>query len=176
MVEVFLGSERLDNALGKVGIRKVELLEEPDEEGVSFIFKINGLPVFCKGANWVPADSFLPRVSAERYRALLESTIEMNANTIRVWGGGVYEPEVFYQLCDELGIMVWQDFMYVCAGYPEDDWFLQEAKREAEEAVLRLRGPPMHTDLVRQQRKSMASPYNLEKSRQGRMPFWSKNL
>ncbi len=142
MVEVFLGSERLDYALGKVGIRKVELLEEPDEEGISFIFKINGLPVFCKGANWVPADSFLPRVSPERYRALLESTIEMNANTIRVWGGGVYEPEVFYQLCDELGIMVWQDFMYVCAGYPEDDWFLQEAKREAEEAVLRLRGHP----------------------------------
>lgn len=141
-VEVYLGSELLDRGSAKVGIRRVELLEEPDEEGVSFVFKVNGLPVFCKGANWVPADSFLPRVTSERYRNLLKSTVKMNANCIRVWGGGIYEDKVFYELCDELGIMVWQDFMYVCAGYPEEEWFLQEAKREAEEAVLRLRGHP----------------------------------
>jgi beta-mannosidase len=141
-VEVSLEGGLLDTASAKVGIRKVELLEEPDEEGVSFVFRVNGLPVFCKGANWVPADSFLPRVSAEHYRKLLTSTAKMNANFIRVWGGGIYEPDVFYNVCDELGIMVWQDFMYVCAGYPEDDWFLQEAKREAEETVLRLRGHP----------------------------------
>jgi beta-mannosidase len=132
----------LEKASIKVGIRKVELLQEPDEEGISFALKVNGLRVFCKGANWVPADSFLPRVSLERYRSLLDLTVKMNANMIRVWAGGVYEDDAFYNLCDMLGIMVWQDFMYACAGYPEEEWFLQEAKREAEEAVLRLRGHP----------------------------------
>ncbi|XHH09831.1 MAG: glycoside hydrolase family 2 protein [Candidatus Bathyarchaeia archaeon] len=141
-VELWLGSENLDAVSVKVGIRKIELIEEPDEEGKTFIFRINGQNVFCKGANWVPADSFLPKVNFEQYFKLLTLAADANFNMLRVWGGGIYEDDNFYGLCDELGIMVWQDFMYVCAGYPEEEWFLKEAEREAMEAVLRLRGHP----------------------------------
>ena len=136
------GAELLDDASVKVGIRSIELIQEPDEEGKTFIFKINGQNVFCKGANWIPADSFLPKVNYERYNKLLTSAAEANFNMLRVWGGGVYEADEFYDLCDALGIMVWQDFMYVCAGYPEEEWFLREAEREAMEAILRLRRHP----------------------------------
>ncbi len=132
--------EVLDKAAVKCGIRSVKLLQEPDDEGKSFIFTVNGLPVFCKGANWIPADSFLPRVTKARYKKLLGTAAEANFNMLRVWGGGIYEDDAFYDFCDELGIMVWQDFVYTCSGYPEDDWFLKEAEREAEEVVRRLRG------------------------------------
>lgn len=141
-VKVYSGESLLDEASFKVGVRSVELVQEPDEEGTSFIFRINGLNVFCKGANWIPADSFLSRVTLERYNKLIRLCNEANFNMLRVWGGGIYEADDFYALCDKIGILVWQDFMYVCAGYPEEDWFLREAKREAEEAVLRLRGHP----------------------------------
>lgn len=141
-VEVYSDAELLDAAAVKVGIRSVKLVEEPDEEGKSFIFQINGQNVFCKGANWIPADSFLPKVNYQQYNKLLTYAAEANFNMLRVWGGGVYEADEFYDLCDALGIMVWQDFMYVCAGYPEEEWFLKEAEREAVEAVLRLRGHP----------------------------------
>ncbi len=141
-VKLFSGEELLDTSHAKVGMRQIRLIQEPDEEGKSFIFNINGQDVFCKGANWVPADSFLPKVNYERYSKLLSSAAEANFNMLRVWGGGVYESEEFYDLCDELGIMVWQDFMYVCAGYPEEEWFLREAEREAMIAVLRLRRHP----------------------------------
>jgi beta-mannosidase len=138
-VELSCG-EVLDKAAVKSGIRSVKLLQEPDDEGKSFIFAVNGLPVFCKGANWIPADSFLPRVTKARYKKLLGAAAEANFNMLRVWGGGIYEDDAFYDLCDRLGIMVWQDFMYACSAYPEDDWFLKEAEREAEEVVRRLRG------------------------------------
>jgi beta-mannosidase len=115
-------------------------LQDSDDEGTCFTFAVNGLRVFCKGANWVPADSFPSRVTKERYSKLLDMAAEANVNMIRVWGGGIYEDDAFYDLCDRLGIMVWQDFMYACAAYPEDDWFLREAEREAEEVVRRLRG------------------------------------
>jgi beta-mannosidase len=141
-VEISSGSELLETQTVKVGIRKIELIEEPDEEGKTFIFRINDQNVFCKGANWVPADSFLPKVNYEQYFKLLTLAADANFNMLRVWGGGVYEDDHFYNLCDQLGIMVWQDFMYVCAGYPEEEWFLREAEREAMEAVLRLRGHP----------------------------------
>ncbi len=142
IINVWSGSKLLDDTTIKVGIRKVELIEEPDFEGKTFIFRINGQNVFCKGANWVPADSFLPKVNYEQYFKLLTFAADANFNMLRVWGGGVYEDDNFYNLCDLLGIMVWQDFMYVCAGYPEEEWFLKEAEREAMEAVLRLRGHP----------------------------------
>ncbi|MCW3995047.1 MAG: glycoside hydrolase family 2 protein [Candidatus Bathyarchaeota archaeon] len=141
-VKLYSDSELLDEVSAKAGIRSVELIQEPDEEGKTFIFRINGLNVFCKGANWIPADSFLPKVNFEQYNNLLSYASEANFNMLRVWGGGVYEADVFYNLCDALGIMVWQDFMYVCAGYPEEEWFLREAEREAMEAVLRLRRHP----------------------------------
>lgn len=141
-VQVYSGGELLDDAAIKVGIRKITLIQEADEEGKSFIFQINGQNVFCKGANWIPADSFLPKVNYQLYNTLLTYAAEANFNMLRVWGGGVYEADEFYDLCDALGIMVWQDFMYVCAGYPEEEWFLREAEREAMEAILRLRRHP----------------------------------
>jgi beta-mannosidase len=140
--EVYAGTQLLDEVSVKVGIRSIKLIQEPDEEGKTFIFQINGQYVFCKGANWIPADSFLPKVDYERYQKLLCMAADANFNMLRVWGGGVYEADEFYDLCDSLGLMVWQDFMYVCAGYPEEEWFLREAEREAMEAVLRLRGHP----------------------------------
>lgn len=141
-VRIYSDGQVIDDASIKVGIRKIELLQEVDEEGKTFIFEINGQKVFCKGANWIPADSFLPKVNYERYHKLLNLAGEANFNMLRVWGGGVYEADEFYDLCDSIGIMVWQDFMYACAGYPEEEWFLKEAEREAMEAVLRLRGHP----------------------------------
>ena len=141
-VEVYSGTELLDDVEINVGIRSIRLIQEPFEEGKTFIFNINGQNVFCRGANWIPADSFLPKVNYKTYNSLLTSASEANFNMLRVWGGGVYEADEFYDLCDALGIMVWQDFMYVCAGYPEEEWFLREAEREATETVLRLRRHP----------------------------------
>lgn len=134
--------EVLDKVEKKFGIRKIELFTEEDEKGESFIFKINNIPVFAKGANWIPADSFLPRVREEDYRILLAKAKEAGVNMIRVWGGGVYESDVFYDLCDEFGIMVWQDFMFACAEYPDDEVFLEEVQKEAEYVVKRLRNHP----------------------------------
>ncbi len=139
-IELFCDDVLCEKAMVKSGIRSVKLLQKPDDEGESFIFLINGLPVFCKGACWIPADSFLPRVTTDRYQKLLVLSAEANFNMLRVWGGGVYEDDFFYNLCDNLGIMVWQDFMYACCAYPEDEWFLKEAEREADEVVRRLRG------------------------------------
>ncbi len=144
-VELYSNGSLLDKRAIKCGIRNVALLQQPDDEGQSFVFAINGLRVFCKGACWIPADSFLPRVTQDRYQKLLSLAAEANFNMVRVWGGGIYEDDAFYELCDRLGLMVWQDFMYACCAYPEDDWFLAEAKREAEWVVRRLRG---HASIV----------------------------
>jgi len=140
--ELYVEDQLQDRKEVKTGIRSIELMQRPDEEGKTFIFKINGKQVFCKGANWIPADSFLPRVSKQRYHKLLELAAEAGMNMLRVWGGGIYEDEIFYDICDELGIMIWQDFMYACAEYPEEEWFLKESEREAEEVVRRLRRHP----------------------------------
>ncbi|MEY2829572.1 MAG: Exo-beta-D-glucosaminidase, partial [Bacteroidota bacterium] len=101
-----------------IPIRKVELVQQKDSIGESFYFKLNGKPIFIKGANWVPADVFLPRVSHEKYRNLLTAAKEAGMNMLRVWGGGIYEDEYFYQLCDSLGIIVWQDLPFACSMYP----------------------------------------------------------
>jgi len=140
-LEITLTKDRtiLDKLSKKVGFRNIEVVQEKDEEGKTFYFKVNGVPIFCKGANWVPADSFLPQVTRDRYDYLLTKAKEANMNMLRVWGGGIYESEDFYDLCDEKGIMVWQDFMFACAEYPEEDWFLDECRKEAEEVVKRLR-------------------------------------
>ncbi len=132
----------LDSRKVRFGIRSIELQRTEDEEGECFIFKINGICVFCKGANWIPADSFLPRVDKEIYRKLLEATSKANMNMLRVWGGGVYEADDFYDLCDELGIMIWHDFMFACGEYSEEDFFIASIEREVEENVKRLRNHP----------------------------------
>ena len=96
----------------KIGVRKAELIQKEDKHGKSFYFRINQIDVFCGGSDWVPADSFTPRISDEKYRRWLELMVDGNQCMIRVWGGGIWEPDIFYSLCDELGIMVWQDFMF----------------------------------------------------------------
>uniref|UniRef100_A0A7N5P6L4 Beta-mannosidase n=1 Tax=Ailuropoda melanoleuca TaxID=9646 RepID=A0A7N5P6L4_AILME len=128
----------------KVYFRTVELIEEPIEgsQGLSFYFKINGLPIFLKGSNWIPADSFQDRVTSDLLWLLLQSAVDANMNTLRVWGGGIYEQEEFYRLCDELGIMVWQDFMFACALYPTDRDFLNSVRAEVAHQVRRLKCHP----------------------------------
>lgn len=132
--------DRIESVSRTVGLRTLSLIREPDEWGESFHFQVNGVPFFAKGGNWIPADSFLTRVDEERYRRLISDCRDVNMNMIRVWGGGIYESEVFYDLCDTLGICVWQDFMFSCAGYPvfDPEW-LQNVTKEAEENVKRLR-------------------------------------
>jgi beta-mannosidase len=126
----------------RIGIRTLELVREKDEQGTSFYFKLNGHPVFMKGANIIPNDIFLPRVTAENYRTMIETARESNMNMLRVWGGGIYEDDTFYDLCDENGILVWQDFMFACAMFPGDGAFLENVKQEAIDNVKRLRNHP----------------------------------
>ena len=141
-IKLLKNGETLDETVKKFGIRTVQLIQEKDEDGESFIFEINGEKIFCKGANWIPADCFLPRVKKEDYDILLEMAKEANLNILRVWGGGIYEDEYFYEKCDELGIMIWQDFMFACAGYPEFDDFVENVKNEAIQIVKKLRNHP----------------------------------
>ncbi|HEV7891536.1 MAG TPA: glycoside hydrolase family 2 protein [Pyrinomonadaceae bacterium] len=132
----------VDKAGTRIGLRTLELRQQPDKDGKTFTFVVNGVPVFAKGANWVPADAFPERVTRERYRQLIQSARDSNMNMLRVWGGGYYESDDFYELCDELGIMVWQDFMFACSMYPGDDKFLASVRAEAEDNVRRLRNHP----------------------------------
>lgn len=127
----------------KYGIREVELIREKDEWGDSFKFRVNGKDIFMKGADWIPGDVFIPRVKDTDYQWLLESVKEANMNMLRVWGGAIYENDIFYELCDELGIMVWQDFMFACMHYPgKDKQFLENVRQEAIDNVVRLRNHP----------------------------------
>ncbi|ELK06379.1 beta-mannosidase isoform X1 [Pteropus alecto] len=128
----------------KVYFRTVELIEEPIQgsPGLSFYFKINGFPIFLKGSNWIPADSFQDRVTSDVLWLLLQSVVDANMNTLRVWGGGIYEQDEFYELCDELGIMVWQDFMFACALYPTDESFMDSVSAEVAYQVKRLKSHP----------------------------------
>jgi beta-mannosidase len=132
----------VDQATTRTGLRSLELRQQPDEAGKSFTFVVNGVPVFAKGGNWIPADSFPTRISKEKYRQLLASVRDSNMNMLRVWGGGIYEPNDFYDLCDEMGILVWQDFMFGCSMYPGDQAFLDNVRHEAIDNVKRLRNHP----------------------------------
>lgn len=128
----------------KVYFRTVELIEEPikGSHGLSFYFKINGVPIFLKGSNWIPADSFQDRVTSDLLQLLLQSVVDANMNVLRVWGGGIYEQDEFYKLCDELGIMVWQDFMFACALYPNEQHFMNSVAAEVAHQVRRLKSHP----------------------------------
>jgi beta-mannosidase len=128
----------------RLGIRMIKLIQEPldDEPGRTFYFEVNNTPIFCGGANWIPADSFTPRIDADRYRALLTRAADAHMSMIRVWGGGIYEDDCFYDLCDELGLLVWQDFMFACGRYPADKAFQAGVRAEAEAQVRRLRHHP----------------------------------
>jgi len=126
----------------RIGLRTIEVVHERDKEGKSFTIKVNGAPVFMKGANWIPADSFVTRVTEDRYRTLLQSAKDANMNMLRVWGGGIYEDDRFYDLADEMGLLVWQDFMFACSMYPGDEPFVENVRQEAIENVRRLRNHP----------------------------------
>ncbi len=128
----------------RYGFREILLKREPIGDGEeTFIINVNGIDIFCKGANWVPADSIFARVSDEKYKALISEAIEANFNMFRIWGGGIYEDKKFYNLCDERGIMIWHDFMFACAEYPDDcEWFVDNVREEASKVVKMLRDHP----------------------------------
>ena len=129
------GGERLTR---QIGLRKVELLTDKDVAGSRFAFRINGREIFCRGADWIPADALFSNTSPEKTRDLLQSAVDANMNMIRVWGGGFYEQGWFYDLCDEMGLMVWQDFMFACNIYPSTEDFLAEVREEVLYQVRRL--------------------------------------
>lgn len=136
------GSTILDSISQKIGLRTIELINEKDSIGESFYFKVNGTPVYAKGANYIPQHSLQNQVNDQHYENLLNDVVDANMNMLRVWGGGIYENDIFYNLCDEKGILVWQDFMFACAMYPGDKGFLENIQKEATYNVKRLRNHP----------------------------------
>ncbi|KAI0549491.1 family 2 glycosyl hydrolase [Xylaria curta] len=135
-----LGSH--DTLSKMIGFRRAELIQREDEFGKSFFFKINGEDVFCGGSCWIPADSFLSHIPEQRYRDWVSLVHEGNQNMIRVWGGGIYEHDAFFDACDELGVMVWQDFAFACASYPTYKSYLDSVEEEARQNIRRLRSHP----------------------------------
>jgi len=129
----------LDSRTYQIGLRTIELKQEPDEWGESFTFIVNGVPVFMKGSDWIPADSFPTRITAAHLENIIKSAADAHMNMFRVWGGGLYESESFYDLCDRYGILIWQDFIFACGVYPEDDDFAENVRIEAIENVRRIR-------------------------------------
>ena len=126
----------------RIGLRKIELIQQADQIGKSFYFKLNGLPVFMKGANYIPQDNFIPRVSSAQTKNLIQQAKAANFNMLRVWGGGIYESDAFYNACDESGILVWQDFMFACGLVPGDAAFANNVKQEIADQLIRLRNHP----------------------------------
>ena len=120
----------------------IKLIQQKDSIGTSFYFEKDGKPIYAKGANWIPADLFLPGLKKEDYRRMLQSAKDANMNMLRVWGGGVYEADDFYNLCDSLGIMVWQDFMFAGGMVPGDEHFFYNVKEEVKYQIGRLKNHP----------------------------------
>lgn len=138
------GNNKLDQSFQNIGVRTIRLVQEKDKtgDGESFYFEVNGVPVFAKGANYIPQDLFIPRLTEDNYKAQIETAVASNMNMLRIWGGGIYEQQMFYDLCDKNGIMVWQDFMFACSFYPWDKEFFANVRREVEYNVRRLRNHP----------------------------------
>ncbi|MFC7843603.1 glycoside hydrolase family 2 protein [Streptomyces sp. NPDC057382] len=134
--------EALDEWSRRVGFRTVEVRTTPDEHGTPFTFVVNGTEIFVRGVNWIPDDCFPSRITPDRLRARARQAVEANVNLLRVWGGGMYESDDFYSVCDELGILVWQDFLFACSAYPEEAPLWDEVAAEAEENVVRLMPHP----------------------------------
>lgn len=136
--------DELASTSQRVAFRDVQIIQAPleDAEGTSFVFQVNGVRVFCGGSNWIPADSYLTNITPERYRAWVDLLVAGNQNMLRVWGGGVYEPDVLYDACDEAGVLVWQDFMFGCGVYPAYKDMIRSVQDEAESVVKRLRQHP----------------------------------
>ncbi|MFY9154247.1 MAG: glycoside hydrolase family 2 protein [Prolixibacteraceae bacterium] len=126
----------------RIGIRTLELVRDKDENGTSFYFRLNGVNVFMKGANYIPNDIFPARVTDKMYENVVHTSKISNLNMLRIWGGGIYEYDKLYDLCDENGILIWQDFMFACAMFPGDQAFLENVKQEATDNIKRLRNHP----------------------------------
>lgn len=137
----FNGKET-DSQTDKLGLRSLKVIHAKDAEGHTFHFELNGVKVFAKGANYIPQDNFLPRVSDERYEQTIMDAVNANMNMLRIWGGGIYENDIFYDLCDEHGILVWQDFMFACSTYPMTPDMLENIRHEAIDNMVRLRNHP----------------------------------
>ncbi|MGM0376273.1 MAG: glycoside hydrolase family 2 protein, partial [Bacteroidota bacterium] len=136
------GNQVLDRHALEYGVRTLELVQEPDDEGRSFHFELNGTPVFMKGANTIPPETLTPEAGKDRYQRLINNAVAANMNMLRVWGGAIYAEDDFYDLCNRNGILVWQDFMFACALQPGDDAHLENIRKEAEYNVKRLRNNP----------------------------------
>jgi beta-mannosidase len=129
----------------RFGVRTSKLVVAPDQWGTSYIIEVNGKPIFCKGGDYIPQDAIPERIKGQSIVSLLQDMKKSNFNMVRVWGGGYYQPEIFYSTCDELGLMVWQDLMFACATYPSDAAFLENVK---EELVYQLPRIASHPSLV----------------------------
>ncbi len=134
-----LNNKKIDCDLTKIGLRSIRFVNKKDKYGKSFYFELNGVPVFAKGANYIPCDNFLPRVTKEIYKKTVLDAVYVNMNMLRVWGGGIYEDDYFYDLCDQYGILVFQDFMFACSIYPAEGELLENIRLEAIDNVRRLR-------------------------------------
>jgi beta-mannosidase len=132
----------IDQKSVRFGVRKSELVMESDQWGTSYVIKVNDRPIFCKGGDYIPQDIFTSRVTDQDLRTMVEQMVKSNFNMVRVWGGGYYPDEAFFNACDELGIMVWQDFMFACAMYPGDPDFLQNVKEEVAYQIPRIAAHP----------------------------------
>ncbi|KAK1754271.1 hypothetical protein QBC47DRAFT_429981 [Echria macrotheca] len=145
-VRCFAPAEKDDRLLAEqvqtIGFRKAELVQDGDVHGKSFFFRINGVDIFCGGSCWVPADSFLSRISPAQYRSWVDLVASGNQTMLRIWGGGIYEDDALYTACDERGILVWQDFMFACASYPTYLSFLSSVTTEARQNLRRLGSHP----------------------------------
>lgn len=138
------GDEVVDEMAKKIGLRRARLVQRPlkDQPGTSFFFEVNNIPVYCGGSDWIPADNFIPRISRQKYYDWIKLVADGNQSMIRVWGGGIYEEQAFYDACDEYGILVWQDFMFGCGNYPAGPEMRESIHREAEANVRLLRHHP----------------------------------
>ncbi|WP_226965771.1 glycoside hydrolase family 2 protein [Tessaracoccus defluvii] len=141
-VELAVGDQELGRHDHRVGFRTVEWDTRPDEEGTPFALYVNGKPVLVKGVNWIPDDALPVRVDRSRYERRLRQALAANLNLVRVWGGGIYEPEEFYDVCDELGMLTWQDFLFACSAYPEEEPLRSEVEAETREQIVRLAAHP----------------------------------
>jgi beta-mannosidase len=142
-VDLYSNNAVLDRATRRIGLRTLRLDRHADEWGESFQFVVNGIPFFAKGANWIPSDVFITRMTRVEYARLIKTAAVSNMNMLRCWGGGIYENDAFYDLCDEYGLCVWQDFMFACTGYPTfDAAWMATVQVEAEQNIRRLRHHP----------------------------------
>jgi beta-mannosidase len=139
---VLMNGKPVDSQTDNIGLRDIKVVRERDAAGTTFYFKLNGIPVFAKGANYIPQDNFLPRVTDADYERTIMDAVNANMNMLRIWGGGIYENKIFYDLCDKYGILVWQDFMFACSTYPMTPELMDNIRMEAIDNVKRLRNHP----------------------------------